>query len=337
MVTNPVLVEAVRGQIVESRHRGAAAVVDAAGRLRFGVGDIDLPVFPRSSVKAIQALPLVESGASDAFGFGDREIALACASHSGEPTHVERAAAMLAAAGLDETALECGAHWPNSQKADHALAAAGREPGPLHNNCSGKHAGFLCTCVHLARDHRGYVGAGHSAQEDVRAALEAVTGHPHDASSRAVDGCAIPTYATPLRALAHGFARMATGEGLPPLRARAAGRILQACMAEPFMISGTDGLDTAVMRALPRRVFVKVGAEGVYCAALPGQGLGIALKCDDGATRGAETALVALVGALLASGPGGADVLAAAHDPLLRNRNGDVVGALRATTALAVN
>ena len=215
-MTNPVLVEVLRGAVVESAHRGAIAVFDADGKPVLEIGDTARPVFPRSAVKAIQALPLVESGAADAYGFGDRELALACASHSGEPAHVELARAMLAKAGLDEAALECGAHWPSSHDATVALASTGKSPNALHNNCSGKHAGFLCTCVHAGIAHRGYVKSGHASQEMVRDAMQAVTGAAHDADHCGTDGCSIPTYAVPLRSFALGFARMATGIGFEP-------------------------------------------------------------------------------------------------------------------------
>src|SRR5215210_6853486 len=141
---NPVLVEVMRGALTESRHRGAVAVVDADGATVLALGDVIRPVYPRSAVKPLQALPLIENGAAERYGFGDEELALACASHGGEAAHVEIAARMLARAGLDESALECGAHWPSHQPSAQALARSGATPSALHNNCSGKHAGFLC-------------------------------------------------------------------------------------------------------------------------------------------------------------------------------------------------
>jgi L-asparaginase II len=327
-MTNPVLVEVLRGGIVESRHRGAVAVVDGDGATVLALGDVARPVFPRSAVKAIQALPLVESGAADAYGFGQRELALACASHSGEAEHAALAAAMLAKAGLDESALECGAHWPSRLEAALDLAARGEPPSPLHNNCSGKHAGFLCTCRHLGLDHHGYVRADHAAQQAVHEAMEAITGAVHAAESCGTDGCSIPTCAVPLHNLAHGFARMATGTGLGPVRAQAARRLLDACMAEPFLIAGTDRLDTRLMAAAGGRVMVKVGAEGVYCGAVPELGLGIAVKCDDGAARAAEAIVAAVLEKLLA-GDALEAAFAAMARPVLRNWNDIEVGALR--------
>ena len=334
-MANPVLVEVLRGAVVESAHRGAVAVLDGDGRTVLEIGNTAHPVFPRSAVKAIQALPLVESGAADAYGFGNRELALACASHSGEPEHVELAVAMLAKAGLDVNALECGTHWPSSHDATVALARQGGVPNALHNNCSGKHSGFLCVCCHAGVDHRGYVAAGHALQEMVRDARQAVTGATHDTAHQATDGCSIPTYAVPLRSFALGFARMATGNGLGTERARAARRLLGACMAEPFLVAGSGRADVALMQAAPGRTFVKVGAEGVYCAALPELGFGIALKSDDGAARAAEVMVAAVLAKLLSGDREVSAKLTEQANPAIESRIGAVVGGMRPTAALA--
>jgi L-asparaginase II len=336
-MTNPVLVEVLRGAVVESAHRGAVSVFDADGKPVWEIGDTARPVFPRSAVKAIQALPLVESGAADAYGFGDRELALACASHSGEPAHVKLAQAMLAKAGLDRTALECGAHWPSSHDATIALAREGGVPNALHNNCSGKHAGFLCTCVHAGIAHHGYVKSGHALQEMVRDAMQAVTGAAHNVDHCGTDGCSIPTYAVPLRSFALGFARMATGRGFAPERAKAAKRLFVACMAEPFLVAGTGRADVALMQAAPGRIFVKTGAEGVYCAALPELGLGIALKCDDGAGRAAEAMIAAVLAKLLRVDKALAANLIEQANPAIESRIGAKVGSLRPTAALSAH
>lgn len=334
-MANPVLVEVLRGNVIESRHRGAVAVFDADGKPVLEIGDTARPVFPRSAVKAIQALPLIESGAADRFGLSDKELALACASHSGEPAHVELARGMLRKAGLDETALECGAHWPSNQQVTIALARTGASPTSLHNNCSGKHAGFLCTCRHLGVDHRGYAAHGHPMQEMVREAMESVTGAAHTADVCGTDGCSIPTYAVPLSSLARGFARMATGNGLATERARAARRLLAACMAEPFYVAGTDRLDTRLMEKTASRVFVKTGAEGVYCAAVPELGLGIAIKCDDGAGRASEIMVASVLARLLAKDAAISAVLDGLSRQTLTNWRGIEVGALRPAETLA--
>jgi L-asparaginase II len=332
---DPVLVEVTRGGKVESRHRGAIAILDGDGVVHTAIGDIEQSVFPRSAVKAIQALPLVESGAADAFGFGDRELALACASHSGEPGHTELAASMLRRAGLDENALECGAHWPSRQESTIELARSGKVPTALNNNCSGKHSGFLSVCRHCGIDHHGYVRMDHRLQDMVRDAMEGVTGAPHGLDNSGTDGCSIPTYAIPLRSMALGFARMATGTRLGPKRWAAARRLFAACMAEPFYVAGTGRACTRIMEAGNGRVFAKTGAEGVYCAAVPELGLGIALKCDDGAGRASEAAVCAVLAHLLRDDADLPGRLANLAQPILKNWNGIEVGTVQPAFTLA--
>jgi L-asparaginase II len=338
---NPILVDVLRGAAVESQHRGALAIVDGDGAVRLALGDIERPVFPRSAVKWLQALPLVASGAADELALSDEELAIACASHNGEPAHVRTAAAMLAKAGLDADALECGAHWPGLDTASRELAATGGQPGALHNNCSGKHAGFLClACARHGRDGlrgfaRGYIGPEHAVMREVTASLQQTTGFDLAATARGTDGCSIPTYAIPLRHLATGFARAATGTGLPADLAKAAQRLRMAVARAPFMVAGSGRFDTRVMEALGERVFCKVGAEGVYCAALPALGLGVAIKIDDGNTaRAAEVAMAAVIEALLPLEGENAALLASLSDARLSNWNGIEVGRLRASAAL---
>jgi L-asparaginase II len=324
-----VLVEVLRGGHVESRHLGAAVVVDAAGRVVFAAGDIDEPTYPRSAVKAILALPLVESGAADRLGLTDGEIALACASHSGEPVHVAAAASMLRKAGRDADSLECGTHWPTNAAASRALAASGATATALHNNCSGKHAGFICLACDQGVDPSGYVEPNHPTMRDVTAALADLTSARLGEENRAVDGCSIPTYAIPLRALALAFARFGTGVSLAPARAAAAVRIRAAVAADPLMVSGTGRFDAVLMAALGARVFSKTGAEGVFCASFPAQGLGVAIKARDGATRAAEVTLAALARRFIPEAENHATVNNLA-DPVLSNWRGLEVGALRA-------
>lgn len=331
---NPVLVEVVRGGLVESRHSGSVAVLDADGTSVLALGDVARPVYPRSAVKPLQALPLIESGAADRYGLGDQDIALACASHGGEPAHVELASRMLSRAGLDAAALECGVHWPSHQPSSQALARSGGAPSALHNNCSGKHAGFLCVACAAGVDHRGYVKAEHAVQREVRGTIEALTGASLSADQCGIDGCSIPTWAVPLTALAHGFARFGTGRGLGAERAKAAARIRAACAAQPYYVAGTGRFCTEIMTLFGARVLAKTGAEGVFCGVLPEQGLGIALKCDDGATRASEVAMAAVIARFLPM----SDAERSAFDrflrPALRNWNGIEVGGLRPTQAV---
>jgi len=330
-MTNPVVVEVTRGDRVESAHRGAGAVVDADGGVVFAFGDVDRPVYPRSAVKALQALPLIESGAADRLSLGDAEIALACASHSGEDAHVALASAMLAKVGRGAGVLECGAHWPLGDAAARALVRSGATPSALHNNCSGKHAGFVCLACVEGVDPAGYVRPDHPVQRAVTEALSDVTGARLDADVRAVDGCAIPAYAIPLRALALGFARFATGRGLAPARARAATRIRASVAAHPWAVAGEGRFDTEVMTLFGASAFAKTGAEGVYCAALPEFGLGLAVKADDGGRRAAEAMIAAL---LRRFGGFGAPLDRFVAQPLV-NWNGAKVGALRPAGPLA--
>ena len=298
--SNPVLVEVTRGQLVESRHRGAIAVCDADGKLVMARGNVDELIFPRSAVKAIQALPLVESGAADQFGFGEKELALACSSHSGEAAHVERAKHMLQQAGLDESCLECGGHWSLQQKVGfEQIRVYGDTPPAVCNNCSGKHSGFVCTAAHQGIDPAGYIRPEHPIQQTIKEMMTQVTGAVHEADQCGTDGCSIPTYAIALSNLATGFAKMASGQGLSTERTEAARRLMAACMAEPFYVAGTNRFCTQFMEAGNRRLFAKTGAEGVFCGAIPELGLGIALKCDDGAARAAEVMMAATTSALL--------------------------------------
>lgn len=335
-MANPVLVETTRGNIVENRHRGAVVVSDSAGGLKMEIGDIDRPVFPRSAIKAMQALPLIESGAADAFRLEDKHLALACASHAGEQPHVAAALEMLRRAGLDEAALECGSHWPLSHPATIELAASGGSPGPRHNNCSGKHAGFLCTCRHLGIEHAGYVNPEHEFQQSIREILEDLTGNPHAIDLCGRDGCSIPTYATPLRGLARGFARMTDGQGIGPERRRACTRLMSACMAEPFFVAGTDRACANLMQAAPGRIFVKIGADGVYCGAVPELGLGIAVKIDDGTERAVIAVMAAVLARLFAEEAPLCSVLDDMARTGIENRNGFIIGQVRPTGPLSV-
>ncbi|PPD14932.1 MAG: asparaginase [Methylobacterium sp.] len=332
-MSNPVLVEITRGGIVESGHAGAVAVVDSDGSVVFSMGDIERPIFPRSAVKGFQALPLMESGAADRFALTDAELALACASHSGEEGHVQTAAGMLAKAGRDETCLECGAHWPMGEKAGRLFAATGRQPGALHNNCSGKHSGFICAAVEMGHDPKGYIQPGHPVMREITHALETMTGHDLSKTAMGVDGCSIPTYAIPLKNIAAGFAQFANGAGLSPSRAGAVARLRKAVAASPFHVAGTGRFDTIAMETLRERAFIKTGAEGVYCGALPELGLGIALKIDDGATRASETTIAALLTRFLELGSE-AKAVTERLDHRMTNWNGIEVGRMRPVAAL---
>ncbi len=326
---DPVLIEVTRGAMVESRHRGAVAVSTPSGELLLEIGDAKAAIYPRSAIKLLQALPLVESGAADRFGFGDRELALACASHNSEDIHIAAVRKMLDAAGLDEQALECGTHWPKLNADIERLGAGRCQPDAVFNNCSGKHAGMLALAVHAGFDPKGYSRRDHNVQKTVARAISEMTGTDLADADCGTDGCSIPTYAIPLTALAHAFARVADPAGLGEARVAAVRRLADACMTEPYMVAGSGRFCTEVMAAFQGRVFAKTGAEGVFCACLPGRGIGIAVKCGDGATRAAEAMTAAILKTLLEAEGKGLRALDRYARAELRNWNGIHVGDVR--------
>jgi L-asparaginase II len=332
---NPILAEVTRGNWVENRHRGAFVVIDAGGRIVASAGDIERQVFPRSAIKSMQALAMVTSGAIDRFKLTDEELALACASHQGETFHVDGVTSFLGHIGLAPADLECGAHAPTFAPAREQLRASGREATALHNNCSGKHSGMLAVAEALGAPTAHYIDRDHPVQRAVRAAIELVVGEPLSIDRCGTDGCSIPTWAAPLKAFARGFARMATGEGLPNDIAEAARRIFDAATSHPHLVAGTGSLDTEVMRAFGGRVFQKGGAEGVQCGAIRNKGWGYALKVDDG-NMAASHAMVATL-LLAISDPDAAqrEVLERFATQTIRNVRGLDVGVMRATGAMS--
>ncbi len=295
MAANPVLVEITRGKLTESRHRGAIAIADANGRLVAALGDVTQTIFPRSSSKMFQAMPLVESGAADRFHMSDEELSLACASHSGEEAHVRTVEAFLARIGASADDLACGPHWPINEMAARALAVEGRTPCPLHNNCSGKHAGFVALAKHLGADPRAYAELDHPVQKAVREITCELCGVEEDVLVAGMDGCAAPNYAMPLAAFARGLAKLADPSSLAPRRREAALRLQTAVREKPWFVAGTGRACTALIEGSTGGVTVKTGAEGYYAGIVPSLGLGIALKIDDGGTRAAEAAMAAVL------------------------------------------
>jgi|HubBroStandDraft_1064217.scaffolds.fasta_scaffold00055_36 L-asparaginase II len=330
----PIFVEVLRGALVESRHRGAAAIVDSAGRIVRSWGDIERPVYARSAIKPLQALPLVESGAADRYGLGAAELALACASHHGQPIHVEAVTRWLERIGLGSGDLECGAHLPNDTASAQALIRAGTAPTAVHNNCSGKHSGFLCTARFKDEPTRGYIEPDHPVQQRVARVLGEMTGLDLGRAPRGRDGCGIPVIGTSLFGLARGFARLADPADLHDERRAAAKRLLDAMAAMPIMVDGASGLCNAVMSVAGRSVRLKGGAEGVYCAAMPGLGLGLALKIEDGGGRAAQLAMITLIDRLGGFDDAQRAALDSSLRPVLHNVAGLEVGSLRPAASL---
>lgn len=329
---NPILVEVTRGARVESAHRGSIAICDAQGRVFGGWGDIDAAVYPRSAFKSLQALAMVETGAADAFAVSPEELALSCASHSGEPMHVERVEHWLTRIDCKESDLACGPHLPIHEPTAHAMIREGRKPCRVHNNCSGKHTGFLTLARHLGVSTANYERPDHPVQNLVRMTIAEMC-DVAPAMPMGIDGCAAPNYAIPLRNLAQGMARLGDTASLGPTRAKAASRLIDAWRAFPLLVSGTGRACTDLITASRGRTVVKTGAEGVFTAVLPERGLGVALKIDDGGTRGAETSMARVL-VLLGVADETSELILKHLKPAIRNWRGDEVGERHVSAAL---
>ncbi|MEM8787081.1 MAG: asparaginase [Pseudomonadota bacterium] len=310
----PVLVEVTRGDRVESRHRGHAVVVDDIGAIIAAWGDPQTLIYPRSAAKMLQALPLLESRAGGALS--DAHLALACASHSGATIHTSRVTAWLADLGLDETALRCGPQPPNDRDARAALNGA--EPTQVHNNCSGKHTGFLTLAQHL-KAGPNYIDADHPVQRAARAAMEDMA--QEDSPGWGIDGCSAPNFAFTLAGFGRALALMAAPDRLARTRATAAERLVRAMMAHPDLVAGEGRACTRLMRVMPGHLALKTGAEGVFAAILPARRMAVALKIEDGATRASEAAIAALLVHLGVLDPADPRVRAFTHAPIFNRRN----------------
>ena len=316
------LIELWRGEQRESLHCGDAVICDTRGVVE-AWGQPGRIVFPRSSCKMIQALPLIESGAAEAAGLTDRHLALACASHSGARVHVDAVGDWLAGLGLGESHLLCGCHMPRDRAENRRLTCSDTAPGQLHNNCSGKHAGFLTLNRHLGGG-ADYVDPGHPVQQAVKTAFEEVTGE--NSPGFGIDGCSAPNWSCSLAGLGRAMARFADPGG--DRRGQAMRRLVDAMRAHPDLVAGEGRACTILMRASGGRVAAKTGAEAVFVAILPDQGLGVALKVTDGAMRAAEAAITALLVHLGALEPGDPAVGRFLTGPI-RNWRGLVTGEMR--------
>jgi L-asparaginase II len=336
------LVEVKRGAITESRHRGHIAVVDPDGNVVASAGSPENVTFLRSSAKPFQALPLLTSGAADRFGFTDQEVALACASHNGEPIHTELATSMLRKMGLGPEALKCGTHEPYSAEAAASLHSRGEAPNVLHNNCSGKHAGMLAVALHLGATTENYDSAENPVQKAIADAMSQFSGVAVTDMAVGIDGCGVPVFGITVKAMAVAYARLVS----PPANfdkptRDACERIVRVMSEYPELIGGTtDRLDTEIMRAASGRLVSKVGAEGVYTAGIKPceewpKGLGLALKIEDGDDKRARpTVVIESLRQLGVLQDQSLEPMAKyAFFPVL-NRRGDTVGEIRASFSL---
>src|SRR6185436_13615047 len=293
------LVEVRRGSITESRHRGHIVVVEPDGNIIASAGAFVTVTFLRSSAKPFQAIPLLVTGAADHFGFTDREVAIACGSHNGEPIHTELVSSMLKKIGLGPEALHCGAHEPYGAEAALALRTRGEQPTALHNNCSGKHAGMLAVALHIGAPVDNYESPTNPVQKAIADVVSQFSGVAVTDMAVGVDGCAVPVFGVTVKAMALAYARLVSPPASFDKKTRdACERIVRVMSAYPELIGGTsERLDTELMRAAPQRLVSKVGAEGVYTAGIKPseewpQGLGIALKIEDGDDRRARPTVV---------------------------------------------
>jgi L-asparaginase II len=332
-VLSGVRVDVTRGGTVESVHHVDLAVASATGTLVARAGEVDTPVFTRSAIKPFQALPLVDDGVAGRLGLTDPELAVCCASHSGEPRHVALARSILGRAGLDETALACGPHVPFDRAAAGELRQAGQPPGRVHNNCSGKHAGMLALAVAHGWPTRGYQRPDHPVQARMAAELARWAGVREQEMLRGVDGCGVVTFALPLSALAAAMARLVAAAAGGH---ESASRIVGAMRGNPFELAGTERLCTRLLEVTGGRVLAKVGAEGVYVAASTREERAVALKVRDGARRAAEVSLLGSLESLGMLAPGEVEALARWSRPVVRNTRGEAVGEIRAFVDLEV-
>ena len=320
------MVEVWRGELVESVHHGVAAVANAAGEIVEGWGDTSLVTYPRSALKPIQAIALVETGAYAARGLTSKHLALACASHRGEPFHTDLVSAWLNALGLTQNALACGPDRPYDEASAVAAIRAGHPVQRIYHNCSGKHCGFLTVAKHRGWAVEGYAGIEHPAQQLYLDSLSELMGREARALPFGVDGCALPAAALPLKAMAVMMARFAAARVASPARSEAILTIHEAMRRHPEYISGTDQPGVHVARATKGRVIVKTGAEGFLMAYIPQQGLAAVLKIADGEARARFPALIALLAAVGLLDADERRELARFAEPVVLNSMGSTVG-----------
>ncbi len=331
MATPIAMAEVWRGGLLESLHHGHAVICDETGQIVQAWGDPDAVIYPRSSCKMVQALPLISSGAADRQGLGTAQLALACASHNGAAIHTNRVQAWLRDLGLDDHNLLCGPQLPDDVPARDGLIRSGAAPCQMHNNCSGKHAGFLTLSQYMGAG-ADYVAIDHPVQQAVLDAFQQVTGQ--DSPGYGIDGCSAPNFQTTLYGLARAMAWFASADQRADRQSAAAARLTRAMMAHPDMVAGEGRACTELMRAMSGHVAIKTGAEGVFVAILPERRLGVALKITDGATRASECAITAILCGLGVLDP---DHPAARQrkNTALTNRRGLVVGSVRPAPDLA--
>jgi L-asparaginase II len=323
------LIEVIRGPLVESRHCGHIAVVDTNQNLVAYAGDPAHYSFARSTAKLLQAIPLIEAGGAERYGLDDQQIALICASHNGEDEHADVANRTLHQLGLDETSLRCGVHEPFDASTANRLRKAGIAPTPLRNNCSGKHTGMLAFTQMLDASTETYVSVEHPVQQHMLKVVAEMSGVSQEEITLGTDGCGVPVFALPLDALAYAYARLGRPDDLPKTRADACRRIIHAIAHEPFYVAGSGRFDTRLIQATKGRIIGKFGAEGLFTLTVPQQGWGLAMKIEDGAQRALYPAVMEALIQLDALLDHEIKELSDFHRPSIMNCHQTIVGEIR--------
>jgi len=314
------------GEIVDLHHYGHIAVTDVDGKILWQLGDPNRVTYSRSSAKPIQAIPLVESGAVDEYGITEKELAVMCASHNSEAFHMEAVLSILKKAGLSESSLQCGTHYPLSAHMEHKFRADGIAPMPVHNNCSGKHSGMLLTAKMLNESLDDYYLPSHPLQARITKTIAEICEYPATQIVIGCDGCGVPVHAMPLYKFAQGYAKMSKPEVFGPEREKAVRRITSAMTNHPEMIAGTGAFDTELMQAFGDRLFGKYGASAFFAMGLKNKGIGIAMKIEDGNVGILPLAVLETLVQLGEITPDESRSLPSFKDMLVRNHKKEVIG-----------
>lgn len=329
-----IAIEYWRGDRVESRVHADVAVVDSLGQIRYWFGDPTRAAFWRSSAKPFQAMPVIESGGADRYHFGPREVAMICASHGGEPMHVELVQDLLSRIDAQPEDLICGVHPPSHRPSADKLLVEGQSPYVVHNNCSGKHTGMLTLARALSAPLQGYEKPDHPVQQAIRKNVAYMTNIPEENLYIGTDGCGVPAFYLPVERMAYSFARLVDPRGLEPSKAGAAMIIAEAMRMHPELVSGTGRLEVTLAEASDHRFVSKGGAEAVFCLGIPDRGLGLAIKIDDGTARAMPTLVASVLKQMDVLSPQEQMRLEPWLHPEIRNHAGTLVGEIRSVLHL---
>jgi L-asparaginase II len=328
------LVDVIRGNLIESKHLGHIAIVDYTGRLIASKGNVNSIVFARSSMKPLQAIPIIETGAYDSYQLIPADLSLCCASHNGEEQHTERVLSILEKANLVESSLQCGTHIPRWDEAYRKIIIENRKVTPVYNNCSGKHSGMLITAKHLNEPIDSYYSMEHPVQKRILQVISDLAEIPKEEIQIGVDGCGVPVHGIPLNKIALAYAKMAKPDNLPDTRKNSISQIVHAMMEAPEMVGGTNRFCTDFMSVVKGKMFGKAGAEGVYCIGDLRSGIGIAIKIEDGNSRAASPVAVEVMKQLSMLSEREIKELKEYHLPTLKNARNENVGSLQANFLL---